>query len=203
MDDRIRELITLTVLTVNQTLPQLKAHTKAALHVGCTPAMIRECIYQCAPFIGFPKTLNAIEKMNEAFTEQGISLPLESGETVKDDKRFEEGAAIQEPIYGTKIRERYTWLTREFAEAVPTFLTELCFGDFYTRTGLDTKIRELLILVLLAALGGAGEQIKSHVSGAMKVGNTKEEIVCALVQAMPYMGIPRLFQALDAVKEIL
>lgn len=203
LDDRIRELITLTVLTVNQTLPQLKAHTKAALHVGCTPAMIRECIYQCAPFIGFPKTLNAIEKMNEAFTEQGISLPLESGETVKDDKRFEEGAAIQEPIYGTKIRERYTWLTGEFAEAVPTFLTELCFGDFYTRTGLDTKIRELLILVLLAALGGAGEQIKSHVSGAMKVGNTKEEIVCALVQAMPYMGIPRLFQALDAVKEIL
>ena len=49
---------------------------------------------------------------------------------------------------------------------------------------------------MLAALGGAEVQLKSHVQGALKAGNTREEVVCALVHASGYMGIPRLFNAL-------
>ena len=82
-------------------------------------------------------------------------------------------------------------------------MTELCFGDFYTRTGLDGKTRELLTVVLLAALGGAEMQLESHVEGALKAGNSKEEVVCALVHASGYMGIPRLFNALNACRELL
>ena len=44
LDNRMRELITVTVLTVNQTLPQLKAHIGACLRVGVTPAEIREAV---------------------------------------------------------------------------------------------------------------------------------------------------------------
>lgn len=69
LDNRMRELVTITTLTVLSTLPQLKAHVQASLNAGCTPVEIREAIYQCAPFIGFPKTLNAISTMNDAFTE--------------------------------------------------------------------------------------------------------------------------------------
>lgn len=82
-------------------------------------------------------------------------------------------------------------------------MTELCFGDFQTRKGLDAKTRELLTVVLLASMGGADIQVKSHISGALKAGNTKEEIVCALVHASGYMGIPRLFNALNAGKDLL
>ena len=110
---------------------------------------------------------------------------------------------IQAPVYGTEIADRYTWLPCDFAQAVPCFLTELCFGDFNTRIGIDSKTRELLTVVLLAALGGAEVQVKSHVEGALKVGNTKEEVVCALVHASGYMGIPRLFNALNACKDLL
>ena len=38
LDNRMRELITVTVLTVNQTLPQLESHTAACLHIGVSPA---------------------------------------------------------------------------------------------------------------------------------------------------------------------
>ena len=34
LDDKTRELITITALATNQTLPQLKAHTNAALNIG-------------------------------------------------------------------------------------------------------------------------------------------------------------------------
>jgi alkylhydroperoxidase/carboxymuconolactone decarboxylase family protein YurZ len=68
LDDRSRELITVTVLACLPALPQLKSHTAAALHVGVRPIQIREAIYQvgnyktavvaalvhCFPYIGFP-----------------------------------------------------------------------------------------------------------------------------------------------------
>ncbi len=206
LDNRLRELVTVTVLTTLSTLPQLKAHVQASLNAGCTPVEIREAVYQCAPFIGFPKTLNAISTMNEVFAGNGIELPLPSQKTLtgeSEEERFQRGLEIQAPLYGTEIADRYTWLPGEFAQAVPRFLTELCFGDFNTRSGLDGKTRELLTVVLLAVLGGAELQVKSHVEGALKAGNTKEEVVCALVHAGGYMGIPRLFNALNACRELL
>ena len=203
LDNRMRELVTITVLAVNATLPQLKSHVAACLHVGVTPEEIREAIYQCAPFIGFPKTLNAIAAMDEAFAAAGISLPLKDGGTTGEEARASAGKKLQESLYGTEIKDRYTWLPDGFAEAVPRWLTELGFGDFMTRKGMDGKTRELLTVIILAALGGAEVQLRSHVAGALKAGNTKEEIVCALAHAMPYMGIPRLFNALNCAKELL
>ena len=204
LDNRMRELITVTVLTALSALPQIKAHVGASLNAGCTPVEIREAVYQCAPFIGFPKTLNAIAAMNEVFLQQGIYLPLPKQSTlVSSNERYEKGLNIQSQIYGDEIKERYTWLPKPFDEAVPRFLTELCFGDFNTRAGLDGKTRELLTVVLLTALGGAEVLVKSHVEGALKAGNTKEEIVCALVHASGYMGIPRLFNALNTCKNLL
>ena len=204
LDNRMRELITITILTSLNTLPQLKAHVQAGLNVGCTPVEIREAVYQCAPFIGFPKTLNAISTMNEVFTENGIQLPLpKQGTVTNPEDRYEKGLALQAPIYGNEIADRYAYLPGEFAQAIPRFLTEFCFGDFNTRSGLDGKTRELLTVVLLASMGGAEVQVKSHVDGALKTGSTKEEVVCALVHAGAYMGIPRLFNALNACKDLL
>lgn len=203
LDNRMRELVTITVLTTIQALPQLKAHLAACLNVGCTPVEIREVLYQCAPFIGFPRTLNAISAMNEVFQQNGIALPLPKQGTVTDQDRYEKGLAIQAPVYGTEIRDRYTWLPEPFDEAVPRFLTEFGFGDFNTRAGLDQKTRELLTVIILASLGGAETQVKSHVYGALQTGSTKEEVVCALVHAGAYMGIPRLFNALNACKDLL
>ena len=206
LDNRMRELVTVTVLTTLSTLPQLKAHVQASLNAGCTPVEIREAVYQCAPFIGFPRTLNAIGAMNEVFEGNSIQLPLPSQKTLtgeSEDERYRKSLDIQNPLYGTEIADRYTWLPGDFAQAVPRFLTELCFGDFNTRSGLDGKTRELLTVVLLAALGGAEAQVKSHVEGALKAGDTREEVVCALVHASGYMGIPRLFNALNVCRELL
>ncbi len=44
LDDRTRELITVVLLVTNQTLPQLRSHTAAALNVGASPVEIREAV---------------------------------------------------------------------------------------------------------------------------------------------------------------
>jgi 4-carboxymuconolactone decarboxylase len=82
LDDRTRELITVTVLVCLQTLPELNSHTAAALNVGVEPIQIREAVYQLAPFIGFLRTLNAVATINEVFQNQGIELPLRAQGTV-------------------------------------------------------------------------------------------------------------------------
>ena len=65
-----REMIACITLATMQTLPQLKAHAGAALNVGVTPEELREVMYLTAPFIGFPKMLNAVGAVNEVFKER-------------------------------------------------------------------------------------------------------------------------------------
>ncbi|MCE7040404.1 carboxymuconolactone decarboxylase family protein [Dyadobacter sp. CY312] len=201
LDDKTRELVTITALAVNQTYPQLKAHTNAALNVGVTPVEIREVIYQFSPFIGFPKVLNAVETINEVFTSRGIKLPLETQGTVTEQNRLEKGTEMQVPLYGDGMKKNMGTLPAEFADAVPRVLTELCFGDFYTRKGLDLKTRELMVFCALATMGGTERQMASHVVGNLKVGNDKETLLSAMIQLYPYVGFPRVSNAINIIKE--
>lgn len=196
-----REMITVTSLTVQQTLPQLKAHINAALNIGVTPIELRETIYQCAPFIGFPKTLNALVILNETFKERGIKTPLKSTATVEENERYEKGFAIQNPLYGDEIEKALSGLPDDMGKDVSGFLTEVCFGDFYTRSGLDIKTRELLVISILVTTGNTNT-LKSHIEGNLKVGNTKEDITAAIIQCMPYVGFPNTISALKAAKEV-
>lgn len=201
LTDKTRELITITALATNQTLPQLTPHTHAALNVGVTPVEIREVIYQLAPFIGYPKVLNALEAINPVFESRGIKLPLPAQATVKEGERFARGREQQAPLYGEGMKQAMNVLPGEFAQAIPRMLTESCFGDFYTREGLDLKTRELMIFCALATLGGTERQIASHAVGNLKVGNSKETLLAAMVQLYPYIGFPRISNAINVLKD--
>jgi len=201
LSDTTRELITITALATNQTLPQLRAHTNGALNIGVKPIEIREVIYSLAPFIGYPKVLNALDTVNSVFKGRGIKLPLENQATVADNERFNKGKEIQTPLYGEGMKQNMKDLPGEFADAVPRILTESCFGDFYTRNGLDIKTRELMIFCSLVSLGGADRQLGSHAVGNMKVGNDKETLLSALIQLYPYIGFPRIANAIYAIKD--
>lgn len=200
LDPKIREMITCVTLASMQTLPQLKAHAGAALNVGVTPVELREAIYQCAPFIGFPKTLNAVGTINEVFSERGIALPLPAQSTTNETDRNSKGSAIQQPLYGDEIREKMRSLPGTLHEEVPRLLTEMCFGDFYTRGGLDVKTRELLSLCVLAAIG-AEQQLHSHTMGNLQAGNDKSIQIAAMIQALPYIGFPLALNAIRIIDE--
>lgn len=202
LDIKTREMLTVTSLAVQQTLPQLKAHLNAALNVGATPIELREAIYQCAPFIGFPKTLNALGVLNEVFKERGIETPLKSTATVKENERYKKGLAIQEPLYGNEIYESMQGLPENMGEDVARFLTEVCFGDFYTREGLEPKTRELLIISILVTTGNT-PTLKSHIKGNLKAGNSQETITAAIIQCLPYVGFPNTLASLRTLKEVL
>ena len=202
LDTKTRELLTVTSLSVMQTLPQLKAHINGALNVGCSPIEIREAIYQCSPFIGFPKTLNAISVFNEVIKERGLGKELKSTKTTNENDRYKKGLEIQTPMYGDEIKENMKGLPDDMGSDVARFLTEVCFGDFYTRKGLELKKRELMTIAILTTTGNTSV-LKSHIKGNLKAGNSIETITSAIIQVMPYVGFPNAFAALNTVKEVM
>lgn len=200
LDIKTREMITCVCLATMQQLPQLKGHTGAALNVGVTPIELREAVYQCAPIIGFPKVLNAMTAVNEAFTERGIKVPLETQATVTEENRYEKGHEIQYPLYGDRMKEAMKDVPGGMGEKVARFLTEVHFGDFQTRNGLDTQTRELLTYCILTVIG-AEPQLHAHLRANLKAGNTKERVTAAVIQCMPYIGFPAALKALNIIKD--
>ena len=195
-----REMITCITLATMQTLPQLKAHAGAALNVGVTPEELREVMYLTAPFIGFPRMLNAVATVNEVFTERGISLPLEKQGTVTEETRHEAGKAIQDKHYPGGIASVMEGVPGNMGKDVEQFLTDYFFGDIYSRGALDLRTRELLGYCVLTTLE-AESQLHSHYHGNITAGNSPETLTAAVIQCLPYIGFPAAIKALRIIKE--
>lgn len=195
-----REMITCITLAAQQALPQLKAHAGAALNVGVTPEELREVVYLTAPFIGFPKMLNALSTVNGVFEERGIKLPLEKQGSVTDASRHETGKAIQDRLYPSGISSTMDGMPGDMGKYVEGFLTDYFFGEIYSRGALDLKTRELLGYCVLVTIG-AESQLKSHYYGNLNVGNTSETFTAAVIQCLPYVGFPAAIKALSIIKQ--
>lgn len=201
LTDRQRELITLVVLTANQDMSRISEHTKAALNVGVKPVEIKEVVYQCAPYMGMSKAAMALDAVNLAFANAGISVPRESQSAVTDDTRYNDGLEIQVKFFGEGMRNARA-NAPEGQKHISDYLSAMCFGDFYTRKGLDLKDRELLTFCMLSALGGCEPQVKAHITGNLNAGNDKETLIAAITQALPFIGYPRTLNALACINEI-
>jgi 4-carboxymuconolactone decarboxylase len=71
-----RELLSLaSLVTIGGLEPQLRGHTRGALHVGCTPTEILETVIHMVQYAGFPKALNAIKVITDELTLQGQEIP--------------------------------------------------------------------------------------------------------------------------------
>lgn len=203
LDARQRRLIVLVSLTACQTLDGLEAQTAAALDAGVTPVEIKEALYQCAPYIGFPRTEAALVHVNRALAARGIPLPVPSQRTVSDATRHEQGLKVQKSIFGSAIDAMRASAPPRQHPILRDHLSAFCFGDLYTRTGLDLKTRELLTFCIIASLGGCDSQVRSHVQGNAAVGNAKDVLVDALTLCLPYIGFPRTLNALACVNAVL
>ena len=195
-----REMITCITLATMQTLPQLKAHAGAALNVGVTPVELREAMYLTAPFIGFPKMLNAVSTVNEVFKERGISLPLEKQGTVTEETRHETGKTIQDKQYPGGVSSVMSGMPGDMGKDVEQFLTDYFFGEIYSRGALDLKTRELLGYCVLTTLE-AESQLHSHYHGNINAGNSPETLTAAVIQCLPYIGFPAAIKALRIIKQ--
>ena len=81
------------------------------------------------------------------------------------------------------------------------WLAANCFGDYYTRTGLDLAQREMITFCFLMAQGGCEPQLTAHAKGNMNLGNDKEFLLRVVSQCLPYIGYPRSLNAVTCINK--
>jgi len=159
-------------------------------------------VYQAVPYCGIAVVFDFLHATNEILELAGVKLPLEGQSTTTPVTRVEQGLALQKAIFGEVI-DRMREASPADQRHIQDYLSGNCFGDYYTRTGLGLRLRELLTFSMLLSLRGCEAQLKGHIQGNIEVGNDKSTLLGVITQLLPYLGYPRTLNALRCLDEVL
>ena len=200
LDDKTRFMAILSALIGCQGIDEYKIMLSASLEFGVTPTETKEIVYQSTAYLGIGRVLPFLKATNEVFEEERIELPLQSQTTTTKENRREKGSQVQMDIFGEHMKDFWNSGPEE-SKHINYWLAANCFGDYYTRTGLDNKQREMITFCFLSAQGGCEPQLISHAAANMRIGNDKEFLIKIISQCLPYIGYPRSLNALNCVNE--
>ena len=200
LDDKTRFLAILATLMGCQGIDAFRAMVPGALKSGLKPVEMKEMIYQGTAYLGLGRVLPFLHEANAVFEDQGVSLPLPGQGTTTPDTRIEAGNQAQVDIFGAQMRGFQDSGPAE-SRHINRWLAGNCFGDYYTRGGLDYRQRELITFCFLAAQGGCEPQLVSHAAANLRIGNDKSFLIDVVSQCLPYIGYPRSLNALRCINE--
>lgn len=190
-----RYLAILATLLGCQGLDVYKDMLPRALDEGLTPVMVKEMVYQAVDYLGLGRVMSFLSVTNDILTARSVKLPLPAQGMTTMENRLEKGAEAQAEIFGEHMKEAWK------AGHINRWLAANCFGDYYTRNGLDLKQRELITFCFLAAQGGCEPQLTAHAKGNIKLGNDKDFLIRVVSQCLPYIGYPRSLNAAACVSK--
>jgi Uncharacterized homolog of gamma-carboxymuconolactone decarboxylase subunit len=200
LDDKTRMMTILATLLGCQGIDEFKVMLNASYNFGVTPVEMKEIVYQAVAYLGIGRVFPFIHAVNDFCINNGIQLPLEGQSTTNPENRLEKGIQAQVDIFGENMREFYKSGSEE-SRHINYWLASNCFGDYYTRGGLDYKQREMITFCFLAAQGGCEPQLISHAAANMGIGNDKAFLIKIISQCLPFIGYPRSLNALRCVND--
>lgn len=112
---------------------------------------------------------------------------------------FRKGLKIRREVVGNAYVEKSLANADDFTAPLQKLVTEWCWGEVWSRDGLDRRTRSFLNLAMLTALNRPHE-LKLHAQGALNNGITPEEMREVVLQAAIYCGAPA---ALDSMRVIV
>ena len=185
-----------------QALREYRVMLGAALAVGVTPVEIKEIVYQAVPYVGMAKVFDFLHATNEVLdrTRRRAAAAGPVHHHARD--AHGKGLAVQKEIIGDDMVDKLYASSPADQMHIQRCLSANCFGDHYTRAGLDVPTRELLTFSMLVALGGCDPQVKGHVAANLHVGNDRARLIDVLTQLLPFIGYPRTLNGLRAVDEV-
>lgn len=195
LDDVTRHMAIVATLLGCQGIDEFRIELPRALDAGLTPVMVKEIVYQAVDYLGIGRVLPFLDATNEILLSRGVELPLEGQATTTMEDRLEKGIQAQADIFGEQMNEAWK------AGHINRWLAANCFGDYYTRTGLDLRQREMITFCFLAAQGGCEPQLIGHAQGTMNMGNDKDFLIKVVSQCLPYIGYPRSLNAINCINK--
>lgn len=201
LSEKEQMLCILSALLGCQGMGEFQNMLHAALNLGVDPIAIKEMIYQATAYLGIGRTYDFLIAANEIMKQHGVKLPLAPQATTDETTRFDAGLNKQVTLFGAGMAKRQTECP-DLRRNINRWLADNCFGDYYTRTGLDDKEREIITFCFILAQGGCENQLRGHTAGNFGVGNDKEKLYSVVEQCMPYIGYPRTLNAMNIIDEV-
>lgn len=201
LTEKEQMLCILSALLGCQGMGEFQNMLHAALSTGIDPIAVKEVIYQATAYLGIGRTYDFLVAANRIMKEHGIALSFASQATTDEKTRFENGLVKQVELFGENMAKRQTdgpALRRN----INRWLADNCFGDYYTRNGLNDQEREMITFCFILAQGGCENQLRGHTAGNLGVGNHKEKLYGIVEQCMPYIGYPRSLNAMNIIDEV-
>jgi 4-carboxymuconolactone decarboxylase len=118
-----------------------------------------------------------------------------------DTKRFAKGLEVRRAVLGADHVDKSLATVTDFMVDFQKLVTEYCWGEIWTRPGLDRKTRSMLNLAMLTALNRPHE-LALHVRAALNNGLSRDEIKEIMLQACIYCGIPAGLDAFRVAAEV-
>ena len=195
LDEITRHMAVLATLLGCQGIDEFRLELPRALDAGVSPVMAKEVVYQAVDYLGIGRVRPFLGATNDILMERGVKLPLEGQATTTMENRLEKGIQAQVDIFGDGMKQ--AWKNGH----INRWLAANCFGDYYTRAGLDLAQREMITFCFLAAQGGCEPQLIAHAGGNMNLGNDRDFLVRVVSQCLPYIGYPRSLNAIACINK--
>lgn len=206
LPNKSKELVAISSLITQRAIPEMKVHFNGALNTGNTIIEVKEVILQMSAYVGFPKSICAMNTFKEVLEErkkQGI-IDIEGKIAQSDDLTtlLEKGSkelASLDSMQEQKLRENFDSFSPELVQ----FILETGYGELYSRKNLDKKSRQTVTIAALATLGTASAQLKFHIKAGLNIGLTANEIKEIMLLISVYSGFPAAINGMTILKEVI
>jgi 4-carboxymuconolactone decarboxylase len=202
LDLKTRELCTIAILAALGRSEELNAHLMAGLNVGLTPAQIREAFIFVSMAAGWPAALDALKYFKQWL--QKNKLPALSPGTARKGYRTTDfhslGRQLGKKLFGPRLWNKYLGGLRR-ADPALARLHVAEVGRCFSRTILDDRTRELVLLAAFTALHSDAE-VQLHATGAVNSGATRAEVEEVLYHTGIYAGHGATTQAMAAYRKL-
>ena len=202
-----KSIITIASLTAKGDLVTLKSELNKGLEAGLTVNEIKEILIHTYAYCGFPRSIRGLQTFMEVLNERkakGINdEPGKEASPIKEDgNKYERGKTILEQLTKTPQPNTLTGYSA-FAPVIDTFLKEHLFADIFERDVLTFTQRELVTISVISSIGDAEPMLKSHLSIAINLGVSPEQLKEFLVVIKPFIGAKKTKAAKEVVIEVL
>jgi 4-carboxymuconolactone decarboxylase len=114
---------------------------------------------------------------------------------------FDKGLKVRREVLGAEYVDNALKNADDFTRPIQELVTQMAWGEIWTRPGLDRRTRSLMNLAMITALNRPHE-LKLHVRGALNNGLTQAEIMEAFLQTAIYCGMPAALDSFRVAKEV-
>lgn len=144
----------------------------------------------------------ALSVLSERKPRREVDRPVTmTKETEMKRDRYEAGLKVRREVLGREHVDRSIQSADDFNRPMQDLVTEYCWGEIWTREGLDRKTRSLLNLAMLTALNRPHE-VELHVRGALNNGVSKSEMSEVFLQAAIYCGVPAAIDSFRIARKV-